>query len=160
MQAREVVEVTGGEPPFEGGRGSVVGPHRQPGRGGDSTDRLDDHLVGGQGRPRQFSEIWLNKRCSIRFHFDVAGGRWVTVISSPVSAASPCAPRDTVSALAFAAAATTFIPPYPIARASAPSSSRHARSSRKRPDLREPGRHPVPLQHRDRHTTTLPTYLG
>jgi hypothetical protein len=32
--------------------------------------------------------------------------------------------------LAFAAAATTFIPPYPIARASAPSSSRQARSSR------------------------------
>ena len=41
-----------------------------------------------------------------------------------------CAPRDTVSAFALAAAATTFIPPYPIARASAPSSSRQARSSR------------------------------
>src|SRR5664280_2297746 len=53
-----------------------------------------------------------------------------------------CAPRDTVSALAFAAVATTFIPPYPIARASAPSSSRNARSSSKRPDLRESGRHP------------------
>ena len=109
-----------------------------------------------RGRPRQFSqfsqfsEIWLNKRCSIRFHLDVPGGRWVTVISSPVSAASPCAPRDTVSALAFAAAATIFIPPYTIARASAPSSSRHARLSR-RPDLRESGRHPALLQHRDRH---------
>ena len=41
-----------------------------------------------------------------------------------------CAPRDTVSALAFAAAATSFIPPKPIARASAPSSNRQARSSR------------------------------
>ncbi len=35
-----------------------------------------------------------------------------------------------MSALAFEAAATTFIPPYPIARASAPNSSRQARSSR------------------------------
>jgi hypothetical protein len=41
-----------------------------------------------------------------------------------------CAPRETVSAFALAAAATTFFPPYPIARASAPNNSRPARSSR------------------------------
>ena len=39
------------------------------------------------GRPRQFIEIWLNSRCSILFHLEVPGGKWQTVISSPVSAA-------------------------------------------------------------------------
>jgi hypothetical protein len=39
------------------------------------------------GRPRQFIEIALNSRCSIRFHLEVPGGRWQTVIASPVSAA-------------------------------------------------------------------------
>jgi hypothetical protein len=28
-----------------------------------------------------------NNRCSILFHFDVPGGKWQTVIASPVSAA-------------------------------------------------------------------------
>jgi hypothetical protein len=32
------------------------------------------------GRPRQFIEIALNSRCSIRFHLEVPGGRWQTVI--------------------------------------------------------------------------------
>src|SRR5664279_2871201 len=40
------------------------------------------------------------------------------------------APRATVSAFALAATATSFFPPCPITRASAPNSSRQARSSR------------------------------
>jgi hypothetical protein len=32
--------------------------------------------------------IWENNRCSILFHVLVPGGRWQTVICSPVSAAS------------------------------------------------------------------------
>ena len=32
--------------------------------------------------------MWLNSRCSILFHFDVPGGKWQQVISSPVSRAS------------------------------------------------------------------------
>ena len=39
------------------------------------------------GRPRQFMVMWENSRCSILFHFEVPGGKWQTVISSPVSAA-------------------------------------------------------------------------
>jgi hypothetical protein len=39
------------------------------------------------GRPRQFIVMWENSRCSILFHFDVPGGKWQTVISSPVPAA-------------------------------------------------------------------------
>jgi len=35
---------------------------------------------------------WINenRRCSIRFHFEVPGGRWQTAISRPVSSASFC----------------------------------------------------------------------
>ena len=40
------------------------------------------------GRPRQFIVIWENSRCSTLFHFDVPGGKWQTVISSPASRAS------------------------------------------------------------------------
>ena len=40
------------------------------------------------GRPRQFMVMWENSRCSILFHFEVPGGKWQTVISRPVSAAS------------------------------------------------------------------------
>jgi len=40
------------------------------------------------GRARQVRVMWQNSRCSILFHFDVPGGKWQTVISSPVSAAS------------------------------------------------------------------------
>src|SRR5215217_5055719 len=40
------------------------------------------------GRPRQFIEMWENRRCSIRFHLEVPGGRWHTVTARPVSAAS------------------------------------------------------------------------
>ena len=39
------------------------------------------------GLPRQFIVIWENSRCSTLFHFDVPGGKWQTVISSPVSTA-------------------------------------------------------------------------
>jgi hypothetical protein len=39
------------------------------------------------GRPRQLRVMWLNSRCSILFHFEVPGGKWQTVITSPVSAA-------------------------------------------------------------------------
>jgi hypothetical protein len=41
------------------------------------------------GLPRQLLVMWLNSRCSILFHFEVPGGKWQTVITSPVSAASP-----------------------------------------------------------------------
>ena len=41
-----------------------------------------------RGRPRQFMVIAENIRCSILFHLEVPGGRWHTVIRSPVSAAS------------------------------------------------------------------------
>ena len=40
------------------------------------------------GRPRQFIVMWENSRCSTLFHFDVPGGKWQQVISSPVSTAS------------------------------------------------------------------------
>src|ERR1700733_5393849 len=42
------------------------------------------------GLPRQFSVIWQNIRCSILFHLLVPGGKWHTVIRSPISSASPC----------------------------------------------------------------------
>ena len=44
------------------------------------------------GLPRQFIEIAENRRCSILFHFEVPGGKWHTVMSSPVSAASAASP--------------------------------------------------------------------
>ena len=44
------------------------------------------------GRPRQFMVIWENSRCSILFHLEVPGGKWHTVISRPVSAASSARP--------------------------------------------------------------------
>ena len=50
--------------------------------------------------------------------------------SGSIPDSSARAPRDTVSALAPATLATSFAPPRPTARASAPSSSRHCRSSR------------------------------
>lgn len=40
------------------------------------------------GRARQVRVMWQNSRCSILFRFDVPGGKWQTVISSPVCAAS------------------------------------------------------------------------
>ena len=39
------------------------------------------------GRARQVRVMWQNSRCSILFHLLVPGGKWHTVISSPVSAA-------------------------------------------------------------------------
>ena len=39
-----------------------------------------------RGRPRQFMVMRENSRCSILFHFEVPGGKWQQVISSPVSA--------------------------------------------------------------------------
>ena len=40
------------------------------------------------GLPRQFIEIAEKSRCSILFHLLVPGGKWHTVMSSPVWAAS------------------------------------------------------------------------
>jgi hypothetical protein len=40
------------------------------------------------GRPRQFIVMWLNSRCSILFHFEVPGGKWQTVISTPAASAN------------------------------------------------------------------------
>jgi len=45
-----------------------------------------------KGRPRQFMVMWENSRCSILFHLEVPGGKWHTVISSPVSAARAASP--------------------------------------------------------------------
>src|SRR5665811_2251416 len=41
-----------------------------------------------RGLPCQLRVIWENSRCSILFHLLVPGGRWQTLISRPVSAAS------------------------------------------------------------------------
>lgn len=69
--------------------GAVVefGVHAQAGAGGGGADEVDDDLVAGQCRPRQFMEMCANNRCSILFHLLVPGGRWQTVTVSPVSAA-------------------------------------------------------------------------
>ena len=40
------------------------------------------------GLPRQVKVMWENSRCSILFHLEVPGGKWHTVTTSPVSAAS------------------------------------------------------------------------
>jgi hypothetical protein len=40
-----------------------------------------------RGLPRQLKVMWENSRCSILFHLEVPGGKWQTVIASPVSAA-------------------------------------------------------------------------
>src|SRR6266545_4238817 len=40
-----------------------------------------------RGLPRQFIVMWENSRCSTLFHLEVPGGKWHTVICSPVSAA-------------------------------------------------------------------------
>jgi hypothetical protein len=39
------------------------------------------------GLPRQLMVMCENSRCSILFHLEVPGGKWQTVIASPVSAA-------------------------------------------------------------------------
>jgi hypothetical protein len=39
------------------------------------------------GLPRQFMVMCENSRCSILFHLEVPGGKWQTVIASPVLAA-------------------------------------------------------------------------
>ena len=40
-----------------------------------------------RARPRQFIEMWANRRCSIRCHLEVPGGKWHTVMVIPDSAA-------------------------------------------------------------------------
>jgi hypothetical protein len=57
--------------------------------GAGRRDRLDDDLVAGQRPARQLMVMWANRRCSIVFHLDVPGGKWQTVIASPVWAARP-----------------------------------------------------------------------
>src|SRR4029434_10334143 len=42
------------------------------------------------GRPRQFSVMWQNIRCSILFHLLVPGGKWHTEMCSPISSANLC----------------------------------------------------------------------
>ena len=42
------------------------------------------------GRPRQFSVMWQNIRCSILFHLLVPGGKWHTEIRNPSASASFC----------------------------------------------------------------------
>src|SRR5512142_1965470 len=59
----------------------------QAGAGGGRPDGADDDFVAGQGRPRQFIEMKLNSLCSIRFHLEVPGGWWHTLMARLVSAA-------------------------------------------------------------------------
>src|SRR5215510_194250 len=42
------------------------------------------------GRPRQFSVIWQNIRCSLLFHLLVPGGKRHTEMASPLSSANRC----------------------------------------------------------------------
>src|SRR5438270_4470702 len=49
------------------------------------------------GRPRQFSVMWQNRRCSILFHLLVPGGKWHTLTASPSSSANR--PRHTFHSL-------------------------------------------------------------
>jgi len=49
--------------------------------GGGRTDQLHDRRVADQRLPRQFWLMNENRRCSIRFHLLVPGGRWQTVMS-------------------------------------------------------------------------------
>src|SRR5512135_2643174 len=69
--------------------------------GGSCCRKLSDALaetyercvVGSQltnGRPRPFSVMWQNIRCSIWFHLLVPGGKWHTLIFSPSSSANSC----------------------------------------------------------------------
>src|ERR1700759_1132212 len=46
-------------------------------------------VSGGAGQGRV---VWGNSRCSILFHLEVPGGKWHTVISSPVSCARAARP--------------------------------------------------------------------
>ena len=74
------------------GGGVQLGGDSEPRAGGGRGDGLDDDLVAGQGRPRQFMEMWENSRCSILFHLLVPGGRWQTVMARPVLAARAASP--------------------------------------------------------------------
>ena len=110
--------------------------HRVPARG-----QLTCQMRRGLGRPPQrrlrvSPRLRVHQRIQCRhqpriglLHRRPAPLRRTRPSGSIPDSSSP-APRDTVSALAAAALATSFTPPRPIARASAPSSSRHCRSSR------------------------------
>ncbi len=66
-----------------------VGLDSQACLGGGGRDELDHGPVGVvKGFPRQLMEINENTRCSMLFSFEVPGGMWQTVISSPMVAAS------------------------------------------------------------------------
>src|SRR5262249_5701463 len=70
--------------------GVKIGAHPQPGAGGGRGDGAHADLL-ADPRPaasRQFVALWDDCRCSILFHLEVPGGKWHTVISSPVSTAS------------------------------------------------------------------------
>jgi hypothetical protein len=64
-----------------------VGLNHEPGRGGGGGDQLDD---GSVGRERLSSPVHgdeAEQAGSILCHFDVPGGMWHTVITSPMVAA-------------------------------------------------------------------------
>src|SRR5215467_3218195 len=61
--------------------------HGQSGLGLRIGDQFDDHPMGEERLARQFCVMKANSRCSIRFHLLVPGGRWATVMFSPVSLA-------------------------------------------------------------------------
>src|SRR5438105_13285788 len=72
---------------FAVGAAVQFGLHCQTGTGLGRRDQLDNDLVTSEGpSPPVIAE---KTRCSIRFHFDVPGGKWQTVIVSPVSSARP-----------------------------------------------------------------------
>lgn len=47
--------------------------------------RITCRLV--RGWPRQLDVTWNHNRCSILFHFEVPGGKWQTVMATPMSVA-------------------------------------------------------------------------
>src|SRR5674476_1349034 len=61
---------------------------RQTGLGGGRRDRLDDNLVGFQGSTAPVHGDRGEHPVLDFVHLEVPGGRWHTVISRPVSAAS------------------------------------------------------------------------
>ena len=89
-----------------------------------------------RGRARQVRVMRQNSRCSILFHFDVPGGKCMTVIASPVSAASSREPGLPKAADAQeldppASQVTSSPPGAGVAQAALPSS--HQRRTDARP---------------------------
>src|SRR6185437_15543526 len=92
------------------------------------------HRSGDSGSPRDPGSTSASSASTSAGSACSTAGRPAPAPRTRPSGSIPCsssrAPRDTVSALAPTAPATSLTPPRPIARASAPSSNRHCRSFR------------------------------